>query len=162
MLRSLTSTDATPQVCLPSGNVIYTNSTKGGGRVCDEDGNVREEWPAGGGGGGGQEGDLLSAKLGQHLGVRVGSRGGLLDVFFVCDGDGGKSSRVKHMFTQGSMEAAPKWDAKGPFGSGAPPSKPRRPRFDLLALHAKSCLLHSRTSILKFEGCNTLNPKPQS
>lgn len=54
--------------------VVYSHSVRGGGRVCDEDGVIREEWPAGGGGGEMNAGDLLSAKLGQHLGVRVGHR----------------------------------------------------------------------------------------
>ncbi len=43
---------------------------------------------------------LLSAKLSEHVGARVWGRGGLVDVFFVCDGDVNKGSRIKHVFSQ--------------------------------------------------------------
>ncbi len=43
---------------------------------------------------------LLSAKLSDHLGARVSGRGGIVDVFFVCDGDVNKGTRIKYKFSQ--------------------------------------------------------------
>lgn len=84
--------------------MIYAHNTKQGGRLCDSSGAVQSEW---GGDCLGQDEEevpavLLSVKLGDHLGVRVSKRGGMVDVYFVCDGDAARNatSRVKHMFSQ--------------------------------------------------------------
>ena len=149
-------------VCLPSGLVIYNHTAAAGGRLCDMvTGSVTQEWdphgkPTGDSANnpmaaseyirGGMHGNtgvkaLLQCRLNEHIGVRVDSAGGKVEVFFVCDSSGAKggggglpsstrnerAQRIKHRFSASRPAGKADWDDSGPFGDGAPPPRERGP-----------------------------------
>ena len=153
-------------VCLPSGLVIYNHAQGSGGRLQDlVTGQTMQEWDASGRptgasaknpaaseqGDGGVRGGmgnkaLLQCRLNEHIGVRVESAGGKVEVFFVCDGSGAKGGggglpgstkkeptrRIKHRFSAARPGGTYDWDDSGPFGDGAAPPRERGPVVKLI------------------------------
>ena len=98
-------------VCLPSGLILYNHSQGAGGRLQDlVTGETLAEWDAacrpkadmarnpGAAPGAARDEQrcgighkaLLQCRLNEHIGVRVESAGGKVEVFFVCDASGAK------------------------------------------------------------------------
>ena len=149
-------------VCLPSGLTLYNHSQGAGGRLQDlVTGETLEEWDAAcrpkadmarnpgaapGAARDEQRGGighkaLLQCRLNEHIGVRVESAGGKVEVFFVCDASGAKGGggglpgstknepkrRIKHRFCAARPAGRADWDDSGPFGDGAAPEPKRGP-----------------------------------